>query len=468
MKSRIYLIFALIMLVSDVVMICLANFIAYYVRFLWGVIGFVELHQWQVYLMPVIVEIIIFPTLFAFRGMYRYKRNISKLDELQKIFTVVSVGTILTLAATGFAARELDYSRAVITFAWAGAVILIWIARLIQYQIYNFILWKRSVLNRVLIVGTGEAGRAVLQRIAQSPQLGYAVAGFVGNGFDSNKIDDSNIPVLGKTSEICTLIKDKEVNEVIIAEPSLSHRELLDIVTDCEKENVSIKVYPGLFQIISSEVTIDDLNGLPMVSVRDTALRGWNLIVKRGMDCIVSSIALVLLSPLMLLVALLVKVTSPKDPVFYVQERVGLDGKPFKMIKFRSMKSDAEQETGPVWAKLGDTRTTRLGGFLRRSSIDELPQFVNILVGEMSVVGPRAERPHFVEQFSKKVPRYLERHKEKAGLTGWAQINGLRGDVSIEERTIYDLWYVEHWTPWLDVKIMLRTMITIFSGRNAY
>jgi exopolysaccharide biosynthesis polyprenyl glycosylphosphotransferase len=170
----------------------------------------------------------------------------------------------------------------------------------------------------------------------------------------------------------------------------------------------------------------------------------------------------------MLFIAFLIKLTSPDGPVFYVQERVGLDGKPFQILKFRSMRPDAEAATGPVWAHAGDDRTTAIGKWLRRLSLDELPQFINVVLGEMSLVGPRPERPYFVEQFQQRIPRYLERHTEKAGITGWAQVNGLRGNTSIEERTAYDLWYVENWTIWLDLKILFRQLLVVLFDKNAY
>ncbi|MBC7262104.1 MAG: exopolysaccharide biosynthesis polyprenyl glycosylphosphotransferase [Chloroflexi bacterium] len=222
-----------------------------------------------------------------------------------------------------------------------------------------------------------------------------------------------------------------------------------------------------MFQIIASEISIDDLNGLPLLTVRDVALRGWRLAVKRAMDIVVSAATLILLSPLMLLIALLIKLDSP-GPVFYTQERMGLDAKPFQILKFRSMRVDAEQQTGPVWATRNDPRVTRLGAFIRRYSLDELPQFINVLLGDMSLVGPRPERPVFVEQFRQIVPRYMERHKEKAGITGWAQVNGLRGDTSIVERTKYDLWYIENWSLLLDIKILIKTFFNIFRDKNAY
>jgi exopolysaccharide biosynthesis polyprenyl glycosylphosphotransferase len=218
---------------------------------------------------------------------------------------------------------------------------------------------------------------------------------------------------------------------------------------------------------MASEVSIDELCGLPLLTIRDVALRGWKLTLKRAVDVVFSSVALVVLSPFLLLIALLIKLDSP-GPVFYCQQRMGLDARPFYMLKFRSMQADAEVSTGPVWAKPDDPRRTRLGAFIRRFSIDEFPQMINVLWGEMSLVGPRPERPVFVEQFKQQIPRYMDRHREKAGLTGWAQVNGLRGDTSVTERTKYDLWYIENWSLGLDFKIMLRTLFRVLTDRNAY
>ncbi|MCB0031954.1 MAG: exopolysaccharide biosynthesis polyprenyl glycosylphosphotransferase, partial [Anaerolineales bacterium] len=207
---------------------------------------------------------------------------------------------------------------------------------------------------------------------------------------------------------------------------------------------------------ITSAASIDDLGGLPLVAVRDYTMRGYLLIAKRALDLAGAMVGLVFLSPLMLLVGLLIKLESP-GPVFFIQDRMGLDGKPFKMIKFRSMRADAERN-GPGWTVDNDPRQTRLGALLRKIEVDELPQFINVLLGEMSLVGPRPEQPHYVEQFRQVVPRYMERHREKAGMTGWAQVNGMRGDTSIEERTRYDIWYIENWSIFLDIKIVLRTI----------
>ena len=274
------------------------------------------------------------------------------------------------------------------------------------------------------------------------------------------------LPVLGAVDELPAIIEAQGISEVIIGLPEASHQELVGIISLCEREKVSIRVIPDVFQIMASEVTISDLGGLPLLTIRDVALRGWKLTLKRLVDVAGSSLALLFISPLMMLVAFLVKLDSP-GPVFFAQERMGLDAKPFKVLKFRSMRQDAEVN-GPGWTTKDDPRRTRIGAFIRKTSIDELPQFINVLMGDMSLVGPRPEQPAYVEKFRQSIPRYMDRHREKAGLTGWAQINGLRGDTSIVERTKYDLWYIENWSLWLDFKILLRTAFKIFTDKTAY
>jgi len=229
---------------------------------------------------------------------------------------------------------------------------------------------------------------------------------------------------------------------------------------------VTIRVFPDVFQIMASQVSIGDLGGLPLLTVRDIALRGWRRTAKRLMDVVGAACVLILISPLMVLMAILIKLDS-RGPVFYAQERMGLDARPFRMLKFRSMRQDAEAH-GPGWTVEDDPRVTRLGRIIRRIDVDEVPQFVNVLMGEMSLVGPRPERPVYVNQFRRSIPRYMDRHWEKAGMTGWAQVNGLRGDTSIVERTKYDLWYIENWSLLLDVKTLIRTAFNLATSPNAY
>ncbi|MBI4301246.1 MAG: undecaprenyl-phosphate glucose phosphotransferase [Chloroflexi bacterium] len=467
MKAKLLVAFGLVMAIIDIAMIIFSINLAYRLRFQSGLISYTIFHSWSNYIGLGVLEATIYPLVFALRGMYRFKRSLSVIDELQKVFISVSVGFVLTLAASPFVLRDFEYSRALLVFAWLLAILLIWVARLGQHGLYRLLLRRGAIEDRALIVGTGEMAKVIWQKIQGAPALGYRPLGFVSANTTAGESSQVT-PILGTSEELSTIVRRHGVSEVIIAEPSLSHRHIMDIVDMCQGEQVNIKVFPDIFQIVSSEVTTTDLDGLPMVSVRDVALRGWNLALKRGVDILLSGAILIILSPLMWLIALLIKVTSPGAPVLYFQERVGLDSKPFPVIKFRSMIPGAETETGPVWAHKGDPRITRLGAFLRRFSLDEVPQFINVFFGEMSLVGPRPERPHFVEQFSQQVPHYLERHRVKAGLTGWAQVNGLRGNVSIEERTAYDLWYVENWDLGLDFKIMLRTLMAIFRGENAY
>ena len=276
------------------------------------------------------------------------------------------------------------------------------------------------------------------------------------------------VKAMGGVDALSEVVEREGVDEVIIAAPEATDDEMLNIISKCDRSTISIKVYPDLFQIMAGQMSIGELGGLPLLNVRDVALRGWKLVLKRGVDLLGSLFGLVFLSPMMMLVSLLVKLDSP-GPVFLVQERMGLDGKRFNVFKFRSMRSDAERD-GPGWTVKGDPRVTRVGRFIRRTNIDELPQFINVLIGEMSLVGPRTERPVYVEEFRKLIPRYMERHREKAGMTGWAQVNGMRGDSSIEDRTKYDLWYIENWSVWLDIKIILLTIwhTIIHDDENAY
>jgi Undecaprenyl-phosphate glucose phosphotransferase len=305
----------------------------------------------------------------------------------------------------------------------------------------------------------------VHQKIQSNPGLGYAVAGFVTTDGSTGDVP-LGAEIVGHASELAPLIHQHAVDEVIIALPEATHQDILMLLSECERGQVTVKVFPDVFQIMASPVGIGDLGGLPLVTVRDIALRGWRRVAKRTTDIVGATIGLVVLSPLMLLVATLIKLDS-RGPVFYVQERMGLDARPFDMLKFRSMQKNAEED-GPGWTVQDDPRITRLGQIIRRINMDELPQLINVLLGQMSLVGPRPERPVYVDRFRRSIPRYMDRHWERAGLTGWAQVNGLRGDTSIAERTKYDLWYIENWSLLLDVKILLRTVFNVFERSDAF
>jgi exopolysaccharide biosynthesis polyprenyl glycosylphosphotransferase len=443
-----------------------ALLLSHYIRFTSGALGYEELHPLRSYLGMAAIQSVVLPLVFAAHQMYRPRRLISWLDELYGVFTCFSITTVLVMVASAFLWRDFGPSRLLVAVLWFLGIVLIYLARVVVLAAQAWLRSGSRARDRVLIVGEGERARLVLQKILQSRGLGYQPIGcLVAPGADGGEID---LPVVGTTLDLGRVIREHRVDDVIVAMPGLSHEQMVEIVSLCQGARVNIRVYPDLFQMLSSGVETLDLGGLPLLTVRDTALRGWNVVVKRTIDLVGAAAGLVLLSLPLLVIGLLVKLTSPTGPVFHCQERVGLDGRPFQCIKFRSMHPDAERETGPIFATADDPRKTRLGGFLRRYSIDELPQLINVLLGEMSLVGPRPERPFFVERFRRTVPGYWDRHREKGGITGWAQVHGLRGNTSIEERTAYDLWYVENWTPWLDVKIILKTPFAALRDRNAY
>lgn len=464
-QKRARSVFDVLLVVLDLLAITLAFALAYQLRrvippepeFLESLASYVPLLAVQLFTIPIV---------FFFYRLYHVGRAVSRVDQFYSVFGGVSIGTMMAIAIASFVFKnslfELDYPRAMVIYAWVLDIALINLGRLFHHWLRTRAQARGVGQDRLLIVGTGPVAQMVLQKIQWSPYLGYEVVGFVNGKTTEETAAEVNI--VGNSEDLPELITQYDISEVIIALPEPDHQDLLRIISLCERNRVAVKVYPDMFQIMASKMSIDDLGGLPLISIQDTALRGWNLTLKRGLDLLGAAAGLILLSPAMLLVALLIKLESP-GPVFYLQERMGLDARPFMVIKFRSMRKDAEKN-GPGWTTEDDPRKTRIGNLLRKASIDELPQFINVLFGEMSLVGPRPERPVYVRQFQQSIPRYMERHREKAGMTGWAQVNGLRGDTSIWERTKYDLWYIENWSLWLDIKIIIRTVLQFFTFKS--
>jgi exopolysaccharide biosynthesis polyprenyl glycosylphosphotransferase len=463
MRQRATLIFGTILVVIDALMTGLAFWGGYQLRLR---SEYENIQPFSAYWGMLIVHVLVILTVFFFYRLYHRQRSLSSIDQFYSIFGAASVGTIVAIAFISFFFKnQLDYPRLMMVYVWILTILFTSLGRVIQSRLQLVLQARGWGEQRILIVGTGEVGRMVMQKIRRSPGLGYRVVGFVDDDAKIKAVQ--GIPVLGKVDDIPELTEAERINEVIVVMPEATHHEILKVVNKCDRAQVAIKVFPNVFQIMASEVSIGDLGGLPLLTVRDTALQGWRLTVKRTVDMAGSAMGLVFLSPIMMLLAILIKLESD-GPVFFTQERMGLDGKSFMMLKFRSMRTDAEMATGPVWATPQDDRRTRLGAIIRRFSIDELPQLMNVIIGDMSLVGPRPERPIFVEQFKQSIPRYMDRHREKAGMTGWAQVNGLRGDTSIIERTKYDLWYIENWSLALDFRILIRTILSIFIDRNAY
>ncbi len=468
-KTQTRIIFMLTLVLTDMVMAGLAFFFAYYLRqwIAWPNEA-QSMGSFPDYIGIVLAHIISIVGVFAFYRLYRVTRGQSRVDEFYSIFGSSTVGTLLGVALSSLLFKnsplDLDYSRGMVLYGWALTIAFVTLGRIGHVQFRARLRKKGWGRDRVLVVGTGDVGRMIFQKIQSNPGLGYEAVGFVAT--NGSKELPLGGPVLGHAGDLSPVINEHHIDEVIIALPEATHQEILTLISECERGKVVIKVYPDVFQIMASQVSIGDLGGLPLLTVRDIALRGWRRTAKRLMDVVGAVFGLIVLSPLMMLMAALIKLDS-RGPVFYAQERMGLDARPFRMLKFRSMRQDAEAH-GPGWTTEDDPRVTRLGRIIRRINVDELPQLINVLIGEMSLVGPRPERPVYVNQFRRSIPRYMDRHWEKAGMTGWAQVNGLRGDTSIVERTKYDLWYIENWSLLLDVKILIRTLVNFSQPPNAY
>ncbi len=401
---------------------------------------------------------------FSVMDLYLLPRGLATVEYVGKLAGGITLAASFGITiATLF--LKIEVPRLATVMSWGIALVFITSERLLARRAMHALRRRGVAALRVLIIGAGPAGQAVVERMKANPKYGYFPIGFLD---DDSQLHSPIIgtPLLGTTNDLEHILALQQVDEVLIALPSTSHERILELITRIPSEGIDVKVAPDVLQLMTSPVTVDALAGVPLITVKHGALRGWNRIVKRVMDILISLWVLIFLSPLMLCIALLVKITSP-GPVFYTQERVGYNGYRFNIIKFRTMRTDAEA-SGPGWTRPDDERRTWLGAILRRYSLDELPQFINILLGDMSLVGPRPERPVYVEQFRQLIPRYMERHNEKCGLTGWAQVNGLRGDTSIEERTRYDLYYVDNWSLMLDLRIIAFTLLRVLRDDSAY
>jgi Undecaprenyl-phosphate glucose phosphotransferase len=321
-------------------------------------------------------------------------------------------------------------------------------------------------LRRVLLVGEGHSAQSLVRRIQSYPELGLR---FVGVVTDENSRTESvsGKPVLGHFHEITEIIQRCAADEVIIALPLAQQNEVTRLLELLKDETLDVRLIPDVQAYATLGCIVEDFDGMPVLRLNDSPLIGWHAFAKRVTDVVVAASSLIILSPLLLAIALLVKLTS-RGPVLYRQERMGMDGRSFSMLKFRSMKIDAEARSGAVWAQKADDRRTVLGTLLRKTSLDELPQLWNVLRGEMSLVGPRPERPVFVKQFRHEIPHYMLRHKVKAGITGWAQVNGWRGNTSLSRRIECDLYYIQNWSYALDLKILSLTLWKGFVHKTAY
>src|SRR4051794_5620638 len=465
--------------VSDALLGVAAFIVAYALRFHTGLIpvtrGLPPLRQY-IDLLPFVAGVV--PLGFQLQGLYRLRRGRSRVDEFFAVFVGSILAVLFGIMATIYvqiywasAAARQRGSFEVSQPVWAIFLVLNVALTFAARELVRELLerrWRAGIgLKRILIAGSGELGRLVADKIIEHRELGYQIVGFVDNRAAGDHLGYRGLPLLGTIDEAAQIALRETVDHLYVALPPDQHLQMIDLIEATSRECIDVKVVPDLLQVIALRARIEDLDGVPVINVNDVPLQGFNSVVKRGIDMAISALALLLLTLPLALVAALVRVTS-RGPVFYRQERMGLDGKSFTIVKFRSMTDDAERETGPVWTQQDDPRVTAFGRFLRRSNIDELPQLWNVLRGDMSIVGPRPERPHFVEQFKHRIPQYMLRHKVKAGLTGWAQVNGWRGNTALEKRIEYDLYYIENWSVSLDLKIMWLTLTKSFFHKHAY
>jgi exopolysaccharide biosynthesis polyprenyl glycosylphosphotransferase len=413
---------------------------------------------------PIVIAIFLFS--MAITGQYRSWRGRTLLDQLFGLFTGVGLAAVLMLAAIEVGNLGQRYSRLTILPAVLLAAVLMTGERYLLRQ-YETRLRRRGIgTERVLMVGTGQGSELLIRRMNMFPQYGFHVTGVASDEVTSDGMY-FGVPIVGRVADLPTLAKDLRVDQVFLALPASQRDRLLHLITLCEDQNLEFKIVPDLLEVMSTRVAANAIDGLPLVGIRRSQLRGWSAVLKRGIDILVTSLLLLLFSPVVLAVAILIKLTMP-GPILFRQERIGRNRRPFVIYKFRSMVPDAEATTGPVVAKPGDSRVTRLGRILRRTSFDELPQLFNVLRGDMSLVGPRPQPTFFDERYSGEVPRYLERRQVRPGLTGWAEVNDLRGAAPIGDRTLYDVYYIENWSLVLDLKCIILTGMRLFSQRHAY
>jgi exopolysaccharide biosynthesis polyprenyl glycosylphosphotransferase len=343
------------------------------------------------------------------------------------------------------------------------AVLMVWAGRFFLRRVQVFLRRRGLGVTRVLVVGTGETARSLLQRLRQNPGLGYRVVGLVSEGRENGPV--AGYRVLGSLNQFSRILKKAWPEEVLFALPASAQAKLIPMLITLQDTPARYKIVSDLFGIITNPVQSDVLFDMPVFEMKEAPLNDWwNRALKRAFDFSFSLLGLIILSLPLAALAVGVKLSSP-GPVFFRQKRMGKDGKVFQMLKFRSMRPGSET---PAFTAKADPRVTAFGSILRKTSLDELPQLVNVLAGEMSLVGPRPEVPGLVEKFEKEIPRYFERHQVKSGITGWAQVNGLRGNTSLSERVKYDIYYIENWSLLFDVKIILRTILDIREHKHAY
>jgi len=461
---------------ADLAATIVAFFAAWFLRFEVEVIPVTKnVPEFGPYLRLLPFVVVLWPIVLYFHGLYQNRRGRSRVDEILTLVVAVLLATVLLSVVIAWyrppaapGSREyFTYSRAFLGLFALSDLAFVAFGRMAVRAILRRVRLSGHNLQRILIIGAGVLGREITQKLLAHRDLGFEIVGFLDD--DPGKVDSEilGIPVLGTLRQAEEIVASLSIDHVYVALPIEAYRKTLQILQRMGNEIVDIKLVPDILQYVTLNASLEDVDGTPVINLSQVPLQGWNSMVKRAMDVAISLAALLALLPFLPLAALAIWLED-RGPIFYRQERMGLDGKSFMILKFRSMRADAEASSGPVWAIKDDPRRTRVGGFLRRWSIDELPQLWNVLAGDMSIVGPRPERPTFVREFKHKIPQYMLRHRVKAGITGWAQVHGWRGNTSIRKRIQYDLYYIENWSLGLDCKILWMTLRHGLRHHNAY
>src|SRR5581483_5898160 len=459
--------FKSVLFILDLALISGMWLVAYFLRFYTPFIpvskGVPSFDPYQA-LMPMVL--IVWGGVFKAFNLYRPRRISSHFSEILDITKACSFATLIMISLSFFL-RQFDYSRLFFILFWALSIISMTLSRWIFREFLRF--FRRQGYNQrfAVIVGAGTLGQELAVKLKRQAELGIYVKGYLTRRPGKVKQAFRGLEVLGTYDDLPTILSTNPVDYVFIALPNEEYQAQERVLRYLQTQTVNVHLVSDIYQFVTLQGQAELFDGLPLITIQATPLIGWNMILKRMADVIFAFLILIVASPFMLIITLLVYITSP-GPVFYRQKRIGFDGHVFEMLKFRTMRLDAESETGAVWAVAQDPRRTWLGTLLRKTSLDELPQFWNVLKGDMSIVGPRPERPEFVEKYKETVPKYMLRHKIKAGITGLAQVKGWRGNTSIEERIKCDLDYIQNWSLSLDFKIMWQTLWKGFINKNAY
>ena len=457
-------VFEQVVLAADLAAVAAAWLVAYGLRFY--VVGpplvTPEVPPLSDYMLQVIPILVVWGFAFHWFDLYRPRRIGSRLSEWADIAKASTLGVLVLLAVMQFAFHGYEYSRVVILYFWVLSIAAAGVVRVAFREALRGARRRGFNVRRAVVIGGGRPAGDVVAMLGRRVDLGIQVLGVLG---DKTESDESRGARLGGFEDVRAVLDRHPVDVVFIALRHTDHGRLAGILADIGDDPVTIHLVPDVYGLASLRGGIEEFEAIPFIHLRESPLDGWNRVLKRVFDLGVGAVVLLLAAPVMLGIALAIRAGS-SGPALLRQERMGLDGRRFQLLKFRTMRVDAEAATGPVWARPDDERRTAIGTFLRRFNLDELPQLLNVLRGEMSLVGPRPERPVFVEDFRRRIPGYMLRHKVKAGMTGWAQVNGWRGDTSLEKRIEYDLYYIERWSLLFDVKILVQTLYRGFT--NAY